>query len=134
MEGITSQVMLATIQCSTSHISKQWYSCVYILSHEYTLGSISTTPYYYIIPSNYIVGLFHGYGHIVFIIPFGTSLSTQYYHPYTHYKQLHGNLCMLFICTTCNYHNPYHCVNSACMTFFYNKIMSQWWAPCTIMN
>jgi hypothetical protein len=49
-----------------------------------------TTPYYYIISSNYIVGLFithyqvglfHDYGHITFIIPLGTSLGPPYFPP-----------------------------------------------------
>ena len=45
----------------------QLYSYVYILYHEYSWRSKSSTPHYYISPSNYLICLFHL--HITLTIP-----------------------------------------------------------------
>jgi hypothetical protein len=38
-------------------------------------------------PFDYIVGLFHYYDHITFIISLSTSLGTPYYPPWVYYKE-----------------------------------------------
>jgi hypothetical protein len=76
MEGITPQVMLVTRQYNPTHPQ-------YNDTHEYLYFLMSIPrglcqpPIIIILfPFNYIVDLFHYYGHITFIIPLGTSLGT----------------------------------------------------------
>jgi hypothetical protein len=81
MEVIIPQAMLATIQViqhtSNNDIDVYLY---FLMSIPRGLCQVAIIIILFIF--NYIVGLFHYYGHITFIIPLGTSrLGAPYYPP-----------------------------------------------------